>query len=569
MTKRLLILFYAVALCGQLVWSQETINDSNLRRLVMEFGQAEVSIPFPGISAMEPLTRNVSVSSVKEKEVFVVISPRTIEWFISAGYNYTIIKRTDNKGVTSAGSVTQAMDWQSYPTYTQYDSIMHRFTTLYPTLCRLDTIGRTTNGRYVLALKISDNVALNEDEPKVFYSSSIHGDEIGGYVLMLRLADYLLKNYNLITRVKNMVDNLEIWINPLANPDGTYTTGNTITYPTRYNAAGMDLNRNFPDPLDPSIVVPKEDSSMMKFLKKHRFTISANFHAGAEVVNWPWDRWLSKIHADNSWFNTISRAYVDTVHKYSGPAYLSELDNGVTRGSVWYVIYGGRQDYVTWELQGREVTIELDDTKETPAAQLELLWQYNWRSLLGYFENALYGIHGLVKDYNSSAPIPAKVFITGHDVDRSEVYTDTISGRFIRMLSPGNWNLTFTANGYKDTTVNNITVVAGQRTDITVQMKSIISNIDSTIPEVPLLYPNPAEYSINARLPEKLNGKINIKIITSTGQKAADFNRVYTSGTFLQIDISGLPGGSYAIVFSNMLTGATYRSRIIVLGRNH
>ena len=66
----------------------------------------------------------------------------------------------------------------------------------YPSLCRLDTIGTSINGKLVLALKISDNPAEDETEPEVFYSSTMHGDETGGYVLMLRLADYLLKNYN-------------------------------------------------------------------------------------------------------------------------------------------------------------------------------------------------------------------------------------------------------------------------------------------------------------------------------------------------------------------------------------
>lgn len=567
MTKRLLISVYLIVLITQLVWAQEINRDNQLRNLVKEFRQAEVSIPFPGIKEMEPLTRNVSISSFKDKQVFIVISPLTVEWFIAANYNYTIIKRDDLKGLVSANSVTQAMDWQSYPTYFQYDSIMHKFLTLYPSLCHLDTIGKTKLGRYVLALKISDNAGVNEDEPKVFYTSSMHGDEIGGYVLMLRLADYLLKNYTLDNRVKNMVDNMEIWINPLANPDGTFTTGNTITYPTRYNADGVDLNRNFPDPLDLSIVPPKEDVDMMKFLKVHRFSISANFHAGAEVVNYPWDRWLSKIHTDDSWFNNISRAYADTVHKYSGPAYLAELDNGVTRGSVWYVIYGGRQDYVTWELHGREVTIELDDIKETPAPQLELLWQYNWRSLLGYLENTLYGIHGVVKDSHTSASVPAKIFISGHDIDRSEAYSDTITGRFIRMLSPGTWNLTFSANGYRDTTVNNVLVVAGQRTDLLVEMKSIISTIDTTIPDVPLLYPNPATNSISARLPDKLIGKVNIKIITSAGAKVADYNQEYFPGYPMQIDIRGFQGGSYTIIFTNYTSGVSYKSRFVALGQ--
>jgi murein tripeptide amidase MpaA len=569
MTKRLLILILQLTLSISNLWSQDVIKDNQLRNLVREFRQAEVTIPYPGTKAIDMLTRNVSITSVKDKKVYINISPVTINWFLERNFNYSIIERADNKGIISASSLNQVMDWHSYPTYTQYDSILNVFTSTYPSLCHLDTIGKSINGKYIFALKISDNASLKEDEPKVFYSSSIHGDEIGSYVLMLRLADYLLKNYNLNSRVKNMVDNLEIWINPLANPDGTYISGNTIISPTRYNANGYDLNRNFPDPMDPSIVPQKEVVDMMKFLKKYRFTISANFHAGDEVVNYPWDRWLSKIHADDSWFNSISRAYADTVHKYSATGYLTDLDNGVTRGAVWYIIYGGRQDYVTWELHGREVTIELDFTKQTPAAQLDLLWQYNWRSLLGYLESALYGIHGFTKDEHTGGVVPAKVLISGHDVDRSESYSDSLTGRFIRLLSPGSWNLTFSANGYKDTTVNNVVVIAGQRTDLLVNMKSVTSSIDTTDPQVPLLYPNPASSKIMVKLPDKLKGVINIRIINQAGAAVADFDDNYIPGYPLVIDINKLSAGVYTIIFRQISSGFTYRSRFISLGRGN
>jgi hypothetical protein len=564
MTKRLQIVLFFLIQVGFPIWSQNSINDNQLRSLVKEYQQAEVSIPFPGSASIEILTRHVSISSVKDKKVYIVISPLTIDWFLAAEYNYSILERPDIKGIVSAESVSQAMNWQSYPTYTQYDSIMRSFPRLYPSLCHLDSIGTSINGRKVFALKISDNAGTNEDEPEVFYSSSIHGDELGGYVLMLHLADYLLKNYNLNSRVKTLIDNLEIWINPLANPDGTYRSGNTITSPIRWNANGDDLNRSFPDPMDHSIVPPKENIDMMKFMRTHRFTISANFHGGAEVVNYPWDRWSSKIHADDSWFNSISRAYADTVHKYAGPAYLSFLDNGVTRGWVWYIIYGGRQDYITWELQGREVTIELDDVKFTPAAQLELLWQYNWHSLIGYLENALYGIHGIVRDAHTASPVRARVFITGHDVDSSQVYSDTLSGRFIRLIAPGAWNLKFSANGYRDTTINNVLVVSGQRTDMIVEMKSVISSIDSTEPEIPLLYPNPASSYVTARLPEKLNGRINIKIISQTGAMVADYNKDFMFGYPLELYVGNLSGGIYTVIFRNINSGLSYSSRMMI-----
>ena len=568
MKGRFLILLIVLPLLVLKGYSQNETNDSLLRDIVVQYGQAEVTIPFTNIRDIDNLTQKVSISSVRNKLVYISLSPLTVEWFILQRFDYSIIEEADSKGVVSAHNFIQVLEWDTYPYYSQYDSIMQSFIELYPELCHLDTIGTSINGKLVLALKISDNASIDEDEPEVFYSSTIHGDELAGYVLMLRLADYLLKNYRTSNRVKNLVDDLEIWINPLANPDGTYRTGNTITSPTRFNANGYDLNRNFPDPITPysgSHIKQKETIDMDRFMREHNFVISANFHSGYEVVNYPWDKWYSVFHADDLWFNSISRAYADTVHIYSGDAYLINKDNGVTRGAAWYRINGGRQDFVTGELQGREVTIEIDGIKNTPAAQLELLWQYNWRSFLGYFENALYGINGIVRDVVTSASVPARIFINGHDIDSSHVYSDTLTGRFVRLLSPGSWNLTFTAKGYLDTTVNNITVFAGQRTDIIIDMVPIINSVDTTNPESPVLYPNPASVEIRAVLPEVIMGSVNVRIINQSGKLISDYNTEVSKGVPLILDVKGLLDGSYSVVFTNTVSKTVFTGRFIVI----
>jgi hypothetical protein len=552
------------------LFSQGTVQDEKLLAEIAKFGQAEVVISYPGRTEIDILTRYVSITSVKNKEVFITLSSSSSGWFISRKFNYRIVPQQDSKGIVTATDLTQAMDWQSYPGYTDYVAIMQTFAANYPSICKLDTIGTSINGKLVLALKISDNVNMDEPEPEVFYSSSIHGDELGGFVLMLRLADSLLSCYSTSARIKTMVDDLEIWINPLANPDGTYRPGNTISGAVRSNSNGIDLNRNFPDPFYPSIVPEKENVDMMKFMRKHRFVISANFHGGAEVVNYPWDRWLSKYHADDAWFNSISRAYADTVHKYSATGYLTGIntgDNGVTRGAVWYVIYGGRQDFITWELQGREVTIELDYTKWTPSAQLDLLWRYNRRSLLDYLENARYGIHGLVRDEGTLVPVAARVFIYGHDKDSSQIYSDTLTGHFTRMLSSGSWNLTFSAKGYRDTTVSNIVVSAGQRTNITVNMKPLTTAIDTTDPETPVLFPNPAGSEIKCLLPYKMGGNIAIAIYSQSGKKVAGYNTVYYPGDLLRIDLQGFPAGMYFASFHSIAGGVTCTSKFIKTGQ--
>lgn len=564
MTRRLLILCGLFTLFTINCYSQNVSNDEKLRSIVKTDRQAEVWIPYPGINSVDILTRNVSILSVKNKEVHISLSPLTVEWFISQRYDYQIVNRDASKGIATALNVNQAMEWDKYPTYSQYDSIMQSFKNLYPSLCHLDTIGTSVNGMLVLALKISDNAGTNENEPEVFYSSTIHGDETGGFILMLRLADYLLKNYNLNSRVKTLVDNLEIWINPLANPDGTYRTGNTMSSPIRSNANGYDLNRNFPDPFTPNTIKQKETLDMMSFMRKHRFVLSANFHSGNEVVNYPWDRWLSKIHADDSWFYNISRAYADTVHFYAGAAYMNGFDNGITRGALWYIITGGRQDYITYELQGREVTIEIDDQYITPAAQLSLLWQNNYHSLIGYLENALYGIHGVVRNATTLAPLKAKIFISGHDKDSSHVYSDTLTGSFVRYLEPGLWNLTFSLYGYHELTLNNVVVSAGQSTSLVVDMNEIISGVDTTDPEIPLLYPNPARTELKAVIPQVITGKVNIRIINTAGTLVSDYSVTVVEKAPVLLDVRNLNPGYYTVIFENRAKGHSYRVRLIV-----
>lgn len=568
MFKRLIITVLYIMLLPASVFTQEKTEDDHLRSVVNKSGQATVKIQYPGTTEVKELASAVSISSVHGDDCVIVLSPLTVEWFISRDYDYKIITDDAVKGIVMASDMKRAMEWDSYPTYDQYDSIMRSYSELYQSLCYLDTIGTTNYGKLVLVLKISDNVYDDEDEPEVFYTSTMHGDETGGFILMLRLAEYLMENYEYNETVRNLVDNLEIWINPLANPDGTYRTGNTISSPIRFNANGFDLNRNFPDPVDDDPVKQVETIDMMNFLKGHNFTLSANFHAGEEVVNYPWDRWERR-HPDDEWFYRISRIYADTVHAHSVPGYMTFMENGVTNGWDWYDVYGGRQDYVTYDLQGREVTIELDDTKLTPAASLNTLWEYNRRSLLAYLGNALYGIHGKVTSSITGEPLPAKVFIPDHDTDtdNSHIYSDTLTGNFVRLTAAGTWPLQFTAQGYKSKIVN-VMVENDVRVQIDVEMEPLTNPVDTTPISVLFLYPNPANEFIKIVLPPRQTGVIKVVIFNSVGQKLMDYTESTYEDIPLNINVAGLPGGVYFISLTNRETKVTDRAKFVVTHQN-
>ena len=564
MIRSLLISFLILTSTVHLCFSQDASYDEKLRHVISREGQAEVIIANPGTRSIDRLSRAVSIRSVNRKSVKIILSPLTVEWFLSERYDYQISEQSDNKGVIHSGNMPEAMEWESYPSYTQYDSIMRFFASNYPSLCRLDTIGTSVRGKLIMVLKISDNCNTDESEPEVFYSSSMHGDETTGFILMLKLADFLLKNYDTDNRVKNLTDNLEIWINPLANPDGTYRDGNYIISPVRSNANGYDLNRNFPDPHLINNVPQKETLDMMSFMADRRFALSANFHSGEEVVNYPWDRW-SVPHADEGWFYNVSRAWADTVHLYSRQGYMDYLDNGVTNGYDWYVVYGGRQDYVTYTLNGREITVELDTNYITPASDLDDIWEYNRRSLLGYLENAVYGIHGRVTDILNNKPVKAMIFIEGHDKDNSHVYSDSLDGVFTRLLEPGYYDLKITASGYTDTIISNVNVKSGVKTTLLINIRSEINPPDTTNPAQPLFYPNPGNTFINAVLPESIRGPLKIRIYSLAGTKVSDYETEASDVSPVPIDVSQLPAGMYYVVFTRSDTSQSCRGSIVVI----
>ncbi|MCK9422406.1 MAG: carboxypeptidase regulatory-like domain-containing protein [Bacteroidales bacterium] len=449
------------------------------------------------------LTKIIPIDNVKGDTVWAYANRKQFAAFVTLGYDYKILP---NPGelihplMVNKINLKDRNNWDYYPTYTAYLDLMSQFQANYPALCKIDTIGVTTDGRLLLAAKISDNVNTDEGEPEFLYTSSMHGDETTGYVLMLHLMDYLLTNYGIDSRVTNMVNNTEIWINPLANPDGTYMGGNnTVFGATRGNANGVDLNRNYPDPEDgphpDGEVWQAETQAFMNFAGLHHFVMSANFHGGAEVFNYPWDTW-AKLHPDNNWWIFTGRQFADTVHVHSGGGYMTDLNNGITNGYAWYEVNGGRQDYMNYFWHCREVTIELSSTKILPANQLVSHWNYNYRSFLNYIDQSRYGIQGVVTDSLTGNPLHAQVFIVGHDFDSSQVYSSALNGDYHRPIKTGNYTLTFSASCYHPKTIQNVSVTDLSTTVLNVQLQSFGGlNPDFTANKVNVTFGEPVHFT--------------------------------------------------------------------------
>jgi hypothetical protein len=402
---------------------------------------------------------------------------------------------------TSVSSFTT--NWDAYPTYQQYDSLMHQFAVDYPSLCKLHVLGTLNSGRQILALQLGDNVNQNENELKFLYTSTMHGDEVTGYVMMLRLINYLLENYNSDPQVQFLMNNIDIWINPLANPDGTYYGGNSSVFgATRYNANSVDFNRNFPDPEDgmhpDNNPYQPETQIFMALADSVHFTMSANFHGGAEVVNYPWDTW-SRLSADDAWWVRVSKRFADSAQYYSPSGYMTKFGTGYTNGYQWYSISGGRQDYMNYFQHCREATIELSNTKTVAENQLPNYWTYLKRSFIYYLQDATYGFKGQTTDSITHYAVKTKLTILNHDKDSSEVYSND-SGYYFRPIAAGTYDLKFSAPLYYSKTISGISISQDSTILLNVELVPKPNNviIASNIEAIDV-FPNPVNDFITVR----------------------------------------------------------------------
>ena len=396
------------------------------------------------------ISKIISIDKVSEDNVVAYANNDEYEKFLTLGIPTTLLvpPSMSESHKMYDGKNRDEYEWNEYPTYEMYETMLREYAESYSEKCSLVELGALESGRKLLIIRINDNV--DAAKPKVLLTSTIHGDETTGYIMMLRLIDELLTKEGLpeVDRIRNNVD---LFICPNANPDGTYRNGNnTVTGATRANAFGVDMNRNYPDCVDGMHPDDKgyalETELFMRLADEHQFTMSANYHGGAEVVNYPWDNNTTR-HADELWWRTISRQYADLAHE-KNPDYMTDRNNGVTNGADWYMINGSRQDYMNYYQQCREVTIECSSTKCPPASDLPLYWEYNRNSIFAFLGQVLLGIHGTVKDAETQMPLNATIRILNHDYDYSMVESQQPHGDFYRPINAGTYTVEISSEGY-------------------------------------------------------------------------------------------------------------------------
>ncbi|MFF7077228.1 M14 family metallopeptidase [Streptomyces lavendulae] len=185
-----------------------------------------------------------------------------------------------------------------------------------PGLTKVVSIGKTVQGKDILALKVSKDAKKGKDgdKPSVLYMSNQHAREWITPEMTRRLMHHTLDNYGKDPRITKLVDSTELWFLLSANPDGydyTFTADSARLWRKNLHdnngdgkitaVDGVDLNRNFAYKWGydnegsspslssetyrgPSASSEPETRALDAFEKRIGFRYAINYHSASELL---------------------------------------------------------------------------------------------------------------------------------------------------------------------------------------------------------------------------------------------------------------------------------------------
>jgi hypothetical protein len=364
---------------------------------------------------------------------------------------------------------------------------------------RYHLAGKTTQGRLLEVIVFSDNPTKHEkEEPEFKYVGNMHGNEVVGREMLLKLMDVMCREYKANNpEYRRLIDNTRIHLLPSMNPDGHEIAMNapgpdkgwTVG---RANADGIDLNRNFPDlnlvqymneamkhlddnnhllsewfqqsQLHPDIENDKklapETKMMIDWIMKLPFVLSANLHGGDLVANYPYDESRTGAQTeytaspDDKTFRHLAEVYATNHAIMAKPHEPCDMTgdtfpHGITNGAKWYSVNGGMQDFNYLATNCYEITLELGCNKFPENKDMAKYWDENKDAMLEYMWQTHIGIKGRVRGSDGQGIADARIAVNNITAGANQPINHDVTstsplGEFWRLLTPGQYEITVT-----------------------------------------------------------------------------------------------------------------------------
>ncbi|MFJ2606650.1 M14 family metallopeptidase [Streptomyces sp. NPDC091279] len=323
-----------------------------------------------------PLTRTaiaasgVSVDETDEETVVVSGRAEQIGQLRAEGYEIAPVGAVPDRSEGEQRLFDFPSADSTYHNYAEATAEINQRLAAYPTIMNRRVIGKSYEGRDIVAIKVSDNVATDEDEPEVLFTFHQHAREH----LTVEMALYLLRElgagYGSDSRITSLVNSREIWIVPDLNPDGgeydiatgSYRSWRKNRQPNSGSSAvGTDLNRNWgykwgccggsssstssETYRGPAAESATEVKVIADFVRgrniggKQQITAGIDFHTYSELVMWPFGYTSA---------TTTTGMTADDYNAFRTVGQKMAASNGYTaeQSSALYIADGSIDDYL-------------------------------------------------------------------------------------------------------------------------------------------------------------------------------------------------------------------------------
>jgi hypothetical protein len=428
----------------------------------------------------------------------LVVSDEGYQKVLSLGYSAEIMT-TSAQMAANLGNVD---DINGYRTYAEALTELQQIAAAHPDICKLIDIGDSRGKQYydagnnnysnyqynIWALKVSDNVNLEEDEPGIYYFGAHHAREPLSTEVAFYVLNYLVDNYGTNTEVTANINSKEIWFVPMVNPDGHEIVLNQINTDWRKNICdndgngsltpgswaypdGVDLNRNYAwgwggqgtsfDPTDitycgPTAFSEPETQSIRDLLFQNQFVAGISYHTYSELVLWPYG-YTDGIYApDQTALSALGTAMGNAIPGLSGGHYTPQV--------CWqlYPCSGVTDDYAYGKHGIFAYTVELGQEFIPPANEVYQITEDNLEAamiLLNRVNKST--LTGHITDADTGEPVVAEIYVNGVDntgQPRDPYKSNQDFGTYYRLLVNGNYSVTFSAYGYLSQTFNAVNI---------------------------------------------------------------------------------------------------------------
>ncbi len=281
-----------------------------------------------------------------------------------------------------------------YHSYTELTADVAAVATAHPAIVSLFSIGKSYQGRDLWAVKVSDNVAIDEGEPEVLFDGGHHADEHMSVEMTLKIFHWLVDGYGVDPRITSIVNSREIWIVFNMNPDGSeFDISGGKFHHWRKNrqptpgttSIGTDLNRNYgyrwggggrtsanPQAITyrgPRAFSTPEDRAMRDFLAsrvvggRQQIRAAMTFHESGRLVMWPYGYTMTNVPRDMTIQDHAALAAIGrTMARSNGYTPQQASDLYISSGTSRDYMYGVYRIFVyTFEMSITGLPRRLDD----------------------------------------------------------------------------------------------------------------------------------------------------------------------------------------------------------------